>query len=72
MSIFTLIIIFIVSILLGLLSKRTVNRFWECKIDQFSWEYCLCGMFAALMSLFGIIISVGLFLQGIVDRIFLD
>lgn len=54
-----IIIIFTVSIISGLLSLRTMKRFWDGKIKtEWSLEYLIFGYVGLLVFIFGTSISI--------------
>lgn len=69
MSDICIVIIFLISLISGLLSIRAVNRFMEGKIKQWSFEYQVFGFCGALSFVFGMIIVIGESLGWIISKI---
>ena len=65
----TALIIFIISIISGLLSQRAISRFMEDRIKQWSWEYQIFGFFGLIICVFGLIYSVGYLLGYVAEMI---
>ena len=63
--------LFLVSLFAGLLSTITIYAFENNKIEQWSFEYQVCGFGGMLVCVFGMIISIGSGLAWIIDNIVL-
>ena len=69
-EIYFIIGLFLMSLLAGFLCVRAVNRFMDGKIEQWSFEYQVFGFGGALAFVFGMIISISMVLQPIVEKIY--
>lgn len=66
-EIYLIIGLFLVSLFAGFLSVRTINRFMEDKIKQWSFEYQVFGFGGMLVCVFGMIALIGSGLAWIVE-----
>lgn len=66
-----IILLFLISLLSGLLSVRAINRFMDDKIKQWSFEYQIFGFGGAMVFVFGMIVSIGSGLSWLIDNVIL-
>ena len=59
MEIQFIILFFILSVFSGLISAKTVHKFMDGKIEQWSIEYQVCGFLGAIVCVFSAIVSIG-------------